>query len=191
MSHGPGVTAMSIYGLFLCVNVIFEGVGGASSFSCHSLVICRFVTLDLSVKCARRKWCQLLFFGELEILTVRSTFWLAGHRVVVSLKNLMDELYRLRTCLPFPARKSEMGKQPNEAASILIFRIPIEFSPTTFGPYWNGCCTRVDLHLFVIIIPIRVDHSIAKNGSYQINIPRLLKERSPFWSKAGSALCGS
>src|SRR6266700_1870313 len=119
VSHSPGVAAIPIDSLLLTMNVIFEGIGGAGSFSCHCLVICRFVTLDLSVKCARRKWRQVLFFGELEIFTVRSAFRFACHGVVVSFQNLVDELVRLGTDLSFPARTSEVGKQTNEAASIL------------------------------------------------------------------------
>src|SRR6266481_5978418 len=99
----------------------------------------------------------------------------------------MDELTRLGTSLSFPTRTSEMGKQTNEAAPILIFRIPIPLTPTTFSPHWNGCYTSIDLYLFVVIVLIWINHSIAKNGSHQIDIPRLLKERLPFWSKAGSA----
>src|SRR6266487_6428320 len=128
MSHCPGVAAMPTHGLLLPVNVIFERIGGAGSFSCHCLVICRFVALDFSVKCARRKWRQVLFFGKFQILTVRSASWFAGHRVVVGLKNLVDELTRLETCLSFPARTSKLWEQTDKAAPILTFSVSIEFS---------------------------------------------------------------
>src|SRR5271167_319491 len=108
MSHSPGIAAMPTHSFLLRMHIIFEGIGGAGPFSCHCLFICCFVALDLSVERARRKRRQMLFFNTFEILTVGTTFRFACHRIVVGLKDLVDELTRLGTRLSFSARASKL-----------------------------------------------------------------------------------
>src|SRR6266851_313483 len=120
------------------MQVIFKRIGGAGSFSHHSLIICRLVTLNLTVKCARRKWHQVLFFGEFEILPMSTTFRFARYGIVVGLKDLVDELQRLGPRLPFSTRASKLRQQADKATPKPQLCVSIPPTPATFGSRWDG-----------------------------------------------------
>src|SRR5712691_5621330 len=92
MSHSPRIRSVSGDGSLTWVMILFERVGSACPFACEELLVDRFVTLGLCVKGALRNGWQTFLLRLVEILAVCSPFGLAGHRIIVGLQNVFDEV---------------------------------------------------------------------------------------------------
>src|SRR6266852_1581711 len=85
MRHGPGVAPMTVDGSLGVARVILEWIGRTGSFSHKCLIIPRFVPLDFCVKHALTHWGKVLLFRKSKVLSVGSSFRLAGHGIVMCL----------------------------------------------------------------------------------------------------------
>src|SRR5205823_4397121 len=127
---------------------------------------------------------ELLFLRAFEIFAVGTALGFARRRIVVGLKNLMDECDHRRLNLPRAPTVLIARKKTEKATSIPGLGISVPFLPVLSGSGWNGCSELGRLNLFIIIVMLRVNHAITEDGCGNIRIAGVFQEFSTFWGNA-------
>src|SRR6266700_6001086 len=127
----------------------------------------------------------MLLFGTFQVLAVGPSLRFARGRIVVGFQNLVDERDHLGLNLSESTAIVVMGKQAEKTTSVARFSDPIQLLPVLPGASWDSRSLGGCLDLFVIIILIRVDHSVAEKGGGKIGLTSLFEHGSTFFGKIG------
>src|SRR6266700_3746864 len=123
----------------------------------------------------------MLLFGTFQVLAVGPSLRFARGRIVVGFQNLVDERDHLRVNLSEPTAVVVMGKQSEKATAVARFSDPIQLLPVLPGASWDSRSLGGCLDLFVIIILIGIDHSVAEKGRSKISITGLFEHCPTFF----------
>ena len=120
-----------------------------------------------------------------QVFTVGTSLGAACRGIVVGFQHLVDERDYLGVNFSGSPAVAVMGKQTEKATAIARFSDPIQLLPVLPGASRDSCSAGSRLGLFVIIILIGIDHSVAEKGRSKISITGLFEHCPTFFGKIG------
>src|SRR5258707_20718 len=123
----------------------------------------------------------MLLLRTFQVLAVGPSLGFARGRIVVGFQNLVDECDHLCLNLSKSTAIVVMGKQTEKTTAVVCLSDPIQLLPVLPGASWDSRSPGGCLCLFVIIILIGVDHSVAEKGGGEIGLTGLFEHGSTFF----------
>src|SRR5437016_5216200 len=127
----------------------------------------------------------MLLLRTFQVFTVGTSLGFARGGIVVGFQHLVDERDYLGVNFSGSPAIAVMRKQTEKATAIAHFPDPVQLLPVLPGAGWDSCSAGSRLGLFVIIILIGMDHSVAEKGCSKISITGLFEHSPTFFGKIG------
>src|SRR5258708_36531875 len=101
-------------------------------------------------------------------------------------QDLLDETTHLCISAPFSPTVGNAWKQTDQTAAVTTFGLSVQLPPVALSACRNGRSGCLHLHLLIILVQVRVDDPVAKDGCSQVHIPCSFKEVLAFGGNGGS-----